>query len=727
MPSGQFQVVSPFQPTGDQPTAIDELEKRIRSGARYSCLLGATGTGKTFTMAHLIERLQKPTLVLSHNKTLAAQLFEEFKELFPNNSVNYFVSYYDYYQPEAYIPQRDIYIEKDASRNDELDQLRLAATSNILSRRDTIVVSSVSCIFGLGSPDAYNNKVLTVSCNSQLNRREFFLALNEMQYQRSDFEFKRGQYRVRGDVIEIFPAYESFAVRLDLFGDEIEKIELIDPTSGELLAEEKQFHLFPAVHYVMPEDQMKSALESIREELDQRVTQLRSGGHLLEAQRLLARTNYDLEMIEEVGFCSGIENYSRYMDGRREGEPPFTLLDYFDYAPPEQPSKPGNKIELGDIRPTSEEARKLRPNYRDWLLIIDESHVTLPQVRAMYNGDRARKEVLVSHGFRLPSALDNRPLRFEEFERFVPQFVFVSATPGPYELEKTKGEVAEQVIRPTGLVDPEIEVLPAKGQVPDLLDRCRETVERGERVLVIALTKRLCEDLTRYLDEQGISTRYMHSDIDTLERTEIITDLRKGEFNVLVGVNLLREGLDLPEVSLVCILDADKEGFLRSTTSLIQQMGRAARNVNSKVILYADKVTKAMQAALEETERRRAKQLQYNAEHGITPKTVEKAIRQGIELELKARRTAREVVGASDESFETDELIHQLEAEMLEAAERTEFELAAKLRDQIKLIRTGKVGRKGKVRRSELERHTGKGRVKSAGMPGVHPKKRKKR
>jgi len=402
-------------------------------------------------------------------------------------------------------------------------------------------------------------------------------------------------------------------------------------------------------------------------------------------------------------------------------------MDYFDFAPPEQPQKTESKIDLGDIRPTSEEARKLRPNYRDWLLIIDESHVTLPQVRAMYNGDQARKKVLVSHGFRLPSALDNRPLRFEEFESFVPQFVFVSATPGPYELEKTGGEVAEQVIRPTGLVDPEIEILPAQGQVPDLLNRCRETVAQGERVLVIALTKRLCEDLTRYLDEQGLATRYIHSDIDTLERTEILTDLRKGEFNVLVGVNLLREGLDLPEVSLVCILDADKEGFLRSTTSLIQQMGRAARNVNSKVILYADKVTKAMQAALEETDRRRAKQIRYNTEHGITPRTVEKAIRQGIEMELKARRTAREVVGATDEAFETDELLHQLEKEMLDAAERTDFEQAARLRDQIKLIRSGKAGHGGKIRRSDLEKQTDRGRGKSAGMPGVHPKKRKKR
>jgi len=734
MPTNPFKIVSPFVPTGDQPTAIKELEASVKGGAKHSCLLGATGTGKTFTMAHLIERLQKPTLILSHNKTLAAQLFEEFKELFPNNSVNYFVSYYDYYQPEAYIPQRDIYIEKDAGRNDELDQLRLAATSNILSRRDTIVVSSVSCIFGLGSPDAYGNKVLTITKGETIDRREFFLALNDMQYKRADIEFQRGMFRVRGDTIDVFPAYEQFAVRINLFGDEIEKVELINPTSGELLAEESQFFLFPAVHYVMPEEQMKAAIDGIRLELDERVMQLRSGGHLMEAQRLLARTKYDLEMMEEVGFCSGIENYSRYMDGRMPGEPPYTLMDYFDFAPPTHGvsgSGLGTRYTSEippNVRPTSDEARALRINCKDWLLIIDESHVTLPQVRAMFNGDRARKEVLVNHGFRLPSALDNRPLRFEEFENFVPQFVHVSATPGPYELEKAGGVIAEQVIRPTGLVDPEIIIVPAKGQVPDLLVRCRERIESGERVLVIALTKRLCEDLASYLDQQGISSRYLHSDITTLERTEILTDLRRGEYDVLVGVNLLREGLDLPEVSLVCILDADKEGFLRSSTSLIQQMGRAARNVNSTVIMYADKITNSMQKAIEETDRRRVKQIAYNTEHGITPRTIEKSIRQGIELELKARRTAREVIGADDDAFEAEELVRQLEEEMLAAAEKTEFEKAAQLRDQIKLVRQGKVGNDGKVRRSELKKKTGsRAQGKSAGMPGVHAKKRKKR
>ncbi|MEM8757134.1 MAG: excinuclease ABC subunit UvrB [Planctomycetota bacterium] len=721
MTATRFEVVSPFKPMGDQPSAIDALEKRIRAGERYSCLLGATGTGKTFTMANLIARVQKPTLIISHNKTLAAQLFEEFRELFPASSVNYFVSYYDYYQPEAYIPQRDIYIEKDASRNDDLDQLRLAATSNILSRRDTVVVASVSCIFGLGSPEAYAQKVLTITKGSRMDRRTFLLGLNDMQYQRSDIEFKRGQYRVRGDLIEVWPAYEKFAVRIELFGDEIDRVELINPTSGELLAEETQFFLFPAVHYVMPEDQMKSALDSIREELDQRVMQLRHEGKLLEAQRLLGRTNYDLEMMEEVGFCSGIENYSRYMDGRRPGERPFTLLDFFDYAPPAGETGIGTtavSTESGDERPTSEGARALRRNFRDWLIIIDESHVTLPQIRAMFNGDKARKQILVDHGFRLPSAMDNRPLRFEEFEAIVPQTVFVSATPGPYELEATAGEVAEQVIRPTGLTDPEIEVVPAQGQVPDLLERCKERVEAGERVLVTALTKRLCEDLTNYLHQQGLGVRYLHSDIDTLDRVEILTDLRKGEFQILVGVNLLREGLDLPEVSLVCILDADKEGFLRSPTSLIQQMGRAARNVNAKVIMYADKVTAAMQVAMDETERRREKQKAFNAEHGITPKTIEKSIRSGLDRELKARKTAREAVDATDEAFDSVELARELEAEMMAAAEGMEFEKAAMLRDQVKAIRDGTVGSGGKVRKSELNKKRGS-RKAGGGKPGA--------
>jgi excinuclease ABC subunit B len=739
---GRFQIVSPFKPTGDQPSAIEKITSDLKAGKPAACLLGATGTGKTFTMANVIARLGKPTLIISHNKTLAAQLFEELREFFPHNSVNYFVSYYDYYQPEAYIPQRDIYIEKDSSRNDDLDQLRLAATSNILSRRDTVVVASVSCIFGLGSPEAYGEKVLTITRGAPINRREFLLALSGMQYQRAEIEFKRGTFRVRGDALEVWPAYEKFAVRIDLFGDEIERVELINPTSGEVLAEERQFFLFPAVHHVMPEDQLSAALAGIREELDRRVMELRSEGKLLEAQRLLGRTKYDLELIEEVGVCPGIENYSRFMDGRLPGERPYTLMDYFDYAPPADrrtDSGPAARLHEGDGEATSQNrySASRRPNYRDWLLIIDESHVTMPQIHAMFNGDRARKTVLVEHGFRLPSALDNRPLRFQEFESMVPQVLYVSATPGPYELGRTGGEIAEQIIRPTGLVDPVIEVRPANGQVPDLIERCRERVAIGERVLVTALTKRLCEDLTSYLDEQGLSVRYLHSEIETLERVTILTDLRKGEFDVLVGVNLLREGLDLPEVSLVCILDADKQGFLRSPTSLIQQMGRAARNINARVVMYADQVTPAMQAAMEETERRRVKQLAYNKEHGITPQSIIKAIRQGLDTELRARKTAREAVKAAEPEYEISELLQTLESEMFEAAESMEFEKAAALRDQLVVLKekygtaAGRhptdtaTGAPKTIRRSELEETlSGKPKKKRPGMPGVRAGKK---
>ncbi len=664
-----FEVVSEFKPTGDQPRAIDELAARLGRGDKAACLLGATGTGKTFTMANVIARLGRPTLIISHNKTLAAQLYEELREFFPKNSVNYFVSYYDYYQPEAYIPQRDIYIEKDASRNDDLDRLRLAATSNILGRQDTIVVASVSCIFGLGSPKAYGQKVLSIAKGQTVSRRDLLVAMNDMQYQRSDIDFKRGTYRVRGDAVEVHPAYEKFSVRVELFGDEIDRIELIEPISGELLAEESIYHLFPAVHHVMPEDQLEAAVTGIAAELDEQVRSLRSEGKLLEAQRLLARTKYDMEMLREVGFCSGIENYSRYMDGRQPGEKPYTLLDYFDYAP-------GGK-----------HSATPSPDASNWLLIIDESHVTIPQVHAMYNGDRNRKLILVEHGFRLPSALDNRPLKFEEFEEAIPQLLFVSATPSKYELEKTGGEVVEQIIRPTGLVDPRIEIKPAKGQVADLLEQCRERAEQGDRVLVTALTKRLCEDLTNYLDEQGLRVRYLHSEIETLERLEILTELREGEFDVLVGVNLLREGLDLPEVSLVCILDADKEGFLRSATSLIQQMGRAARNVDATVIMYADTVTPSMQAAIDETNRRREAQLAYNQANNITPATIIKSIRRGIESELKAQKTARAAVAKTEEAFAGDELVRMLTDEMLEAAQSLEFEKAAALRDQLDALK----------------------------------------
>lgn len=736
--SRPFEVVSPFQPTGDQPHAIEQLTRDLNAGAPSVVLLGATGTGKTFTMANVIARVGKPTLIISHNKTLAAQLYEEMRELFPKNSVNYFVSYYDYYQPEAYIPQRDIYIEKDSSRNDELDQLRLAATSNILSRRDTIVVASVSCIFGLGSPQAYGERVLTITRGSDIDRRAFLLALNSMQYQRTDIEFTRGKYRVRGDAVEIWPAYEKFAVRVALFGDTIEKIEYINPTSGELLGsgDERQFFLFPAVHYVLNEDSIAAILVKIREELDARVMQLRSEGKLLEAQRLLARTKYDLEMIEEVGYCNGIENYSRFFDGRMPGERPYTLMDYFDFAPP----RAGTGDQASGTSVGSDQALvpgagspvPIRPNFRDWLLIIDESHVTVPQIHAMFHGDRNRKQVLVEHGFRLPSAMDNRPLKFEEFESMVPQLLFVSATPAPYELQRAGGVVAEQVIRPTGLLDPIIEVRPAQGQVADLVARCKERAASKQRVLVTALTKRLCEDLTTYLDEQGVRVRYLHSEIDTLERMETLTDLRMGEFDVLVGVNLLREGLDLPEVSLVCILDADKEGFLRSPTSLIQQMGRAARNVDALVVMYADKMTPAMDAAIKETERRRAKQMAYNIEHGITPKTIIKSIRRGLETELKARRTAQAAFGGSEKEYEIAQLVLELEQEMLEAAQNLEFEKAARLRDQVRRLKARQEAGETKARKGDASGSSDSGArpdksERKAGMPGVRANKRNKK
>ncbi len=675
---GNFHLVSPYQPMGDQPQAIDALEQGIERGERYQTLLGATGTGKTFTMANLIARVNKPTLIVSHNKTLAAQLYEEFKELFPHNAVCYFVSYYDYYQPEAYIPQRDIYIEKDASRNDDLDRLRMAATSSLVSRNDVIVVASVSCIFGLGSPEEYKKSVISLYKGATLNRRDFLHALSDLQYTRNDYELKRGTFRVRGDVIELHQAGDEFAYRIETFGDEIDSLQLINPTTGELLAEENALFIYPAVHYVMPENQLHSAIDSIEQELATRTTELRSQGKLLEAQRLEARTKYDLEMLQEVGYCSGVENYSRHLDGRPPGSRPYTLLDYFEQS--------GSGAQAQNEPIAHHPSDIAHPS--NWLMFVDESHVTLPQIHAMYAGDRHRKETLVEHGFRLPSAMDNRPLTYAEVEKMWPQVVFVSATPAPYELEKSGGEVVEQIIRPTGLVDPVVEVRPATGQVNDLLQLCRDRADKGQRVLATTLTKRLAEDLTTYLDNVGVRCRYLHSEVETLDRVQILRELREGAYDVLIGVNLLREGLDLPEVSAVAILDADKTGFLRSPTSLIQQIGRAARNVDAFVALYADEVTPAMQAALDETQRRREKQLAFNKEHGITPKTIEKEIRRGIEVTLRARKTAQAAIGAEDEQeFDREQMIAEMEQQMLEAAQNLEFEKAAQLRDRVKELK----------------------------------------
>jgi excinuclease ABC subunit B len=664
--STPFQIEAEYKPTGDQPEAIAQLLKGLKSGQHAQTLLGATGTGKTFTMANVIEQSARPTLVISHNKTLAAQLYQEFRALFPNNAVCYFVSYYDYYQPEAYIPQRDIYIEKDAARNDDLDRLRLSTTSNLLSRDDVIVVSSVSCIYGLGSPKAWKNRLVSLRIGQIIDRRDLFLNLTDMHYGRTEIEFERGKFRVRGDVIEIFPAYEQFAVRIEFFGDEIERISLIHPLSGETLAEESEVFVFPAVHYVLPDDRLQQAMADIRAECTAHVAQLKKEGKLLEAQRLMSRTRYDMEMLSEIGYCSGVENYARHLEGRPPGSRPSTLMDYFNHVPGREPG--------------------------DWLVFIDESHVTLPQVRAMYNGDQARKKVLVDHGFRLPSALDNRPLTFEEFGKIVPDVIYVSATPSDWELTQTGGVSAEQVIRPTGLVDPRIDVRPAEGQVPDFIEACKEVAARDQRIIATVLTKRMAEDLTTYLDEQGLSARYLHSDIDTLDRLEILKDLREGDFDVLVGVNLLREGLDLPEVALVCILDADKEGFLRSRTSLIQTIGRAARNVDATCIMYADRITNSMKAAIDETDRRRAVQEAFNEANGITPTTIVREVRRGIDRELQARRLARTAIDpdGTESDLNRDEILESLEQEMMEAADQLEFERAAALRDRLAAIRSGK-------------------------------------
>ncbi len=655
-----FQLVADFAPAGDQPQAIDALVRGIRDGQRSQVLLGATGTGKTFTMANVIAQVQKPTLVLAHNKTLAAQLYGEFHEFFPHNAVSYFVSYYDYYQPEAYIPQRDIYIEKDASINEEIDRLRLLATSALVSRRDVIVVASVSCIYGLGSPKDYLEMMVPLNVGAEIDRDKLLLKLVDIQYERNDIEFQRGKFRVRGDVIEVWPAYEEFAYRIELWGDEIEKLSLIDPLTGESEKQQQDIYIYPAKHFVLPQSRIDEAMQEIEDEMQQQLARFQKEGKLLEAQRLSARTRHDMELLRELGYCPGIENYSRALAKRKPGEPPFTLYDFF-------------------------------PD--DFLMFVDESHATVPQVRGMFAGDHSRKTTLVEHGFRLPMALDNRPLKFEEWDARRNQAIFVSATPGDWELEQTGGEIVEQVIRPTGLVDPVIRIHPARGQVPHLIEQITTRAERGERTLVTTLTKRLSEDLVGYLQEEGIRCEWLHSELTAIERVEVLRELREGKFDAVVGVNLLREGLDLPEVSLVCILDADKQGFLRSATSLIQTIGRSARNVNAEVMLYADKVTDAMQQAIDETNRRREKQIAYNTEHGITPETISKAIRRGIEEEIAARRIEREATGTDDEAaYVTQEFLSELEAEMLAAAENLEFERAADLRDKILRLKAGDGG-----------------------------------
>jgi len=653
-----FELVAPFQAAGDQPAAIAELLERFGHGSRCETLLGATGTGKTFTMAHLIKGLGLPTLIISHNKTLAAQLYSEFKQFFPHNAVGYFVSYYDYYQPEAYIPSRDLYISKDASINQDIDRLRLAATTRLMQRDDVVIVASVSCIYGIGAPEDYQNMFVSVESNQEIARDDLLARFVDIQYQRTDGDLKRGTFRARGDVVEIHLAYEEIACRIEFFGDFVDRITLIDPLTGRKLERVDSTDVYPAKHFVTPEERMHDIIEAIEEELEGRLHELRMEGKALEAQRLEARTRYDLELLEEVGFCPGIENYSRYVSGRKPGERPACLLDYF-------------------------------PD--DYLCIVDESHQTIPQIRAMYHGDRSRKQTLVNHGFRLPSAMDNRPLTFDEWETMVDRLLFVSATPDEYEIQRSGGRIVQQIIRPTGLVDPKIDVRPATGQVQDVIGEIKQRAEKGERTLVTTLTKRLAEDLSDYLREEGIDCCYLHSEVQTIERVEILNDLRRGKYDAIVGVNLLREGLDLPEVSLVAILDADREGFLRSDTALIQTMGRCARNVNAVVILYADVMTESMARAMEETQRRREIQIEFNREHDIVPQTIQKKIQQGIAYEVQAwkRRVETPVIAEEEGDYVTASRLDMLEKEMKEAAANLDFERAALLRDKIRELTVG--------------------------------------
>ena len=665
MNQSPFKLHSAYVPTGDQPEAIGSLVANLEAGVPEQILLGVTGSGKTFTMANVIARCGRPALVLAPNKTLAAQLYNEFREFFPQNAVEYFVSYYDYYQPETYVPASDTYIEKDSSINDNIDKLRHAATHALLTRRDVIIVASVSCIYGLGSPEFYARMIIPVEVGQHMSMDALITHLVEVQYERNDYDFHRGTFRVRGDVLEIIPAYHhERALRIEFFGDDIDSMREVDPLTGDVLAEVGKTVIYPASHFVSAQDNLKRTTADIRQELLERLTAFKASGRLVEAQRLEQRTQLDLEMIEELGYCNGIENYSRHLDGRKAGEPPSCLLNYF----PE-----------------------------DFILFVDESHITVPQVGGMFKGDRSRKQTLVDYGFRLPSALDNRPLQFDEFRSLLHQVVYVSATPGKYEMDQSQGIISEQIIRPTGLVDPEVEVRPTKGQMEDLLGECRERIRRGERVLVTTLTKRMAEDLTEYCCNMGVNARYLHSDIDTLERLQIIRALRQGEFDVLVGINLLREGLDIPEVSLVCILDADKEGFLRSTGSLIQTFGRAARNVHGHVILYADTVTASMRAAMDETERRRAKQTAYNTEHGITPRSTRKSLESPldalyVDTSSSSRGKGRGRASRQDDAVpltaeDTAALVQRLEKEMREAARELEFERAAALRDRIRALR----------------------------------------